>query len=622
MQFYLNGYYPGDPRVAPAVEAAAADESKVDVLIVGGGPAGLVLGASLAAFPEISTMLIDERPGALQLGQADGIACRTIEMFEAFGFASRVLEESYWVNETVFWRPDPSDASRISRSGRIKDVEEGLSEMPHVILNQARIHEFLTDSMGNSPARLTPHYGHELVSLEQTPGASHPVRATIRDADGDTVVVDAKYAVGCDGARSTVRGSLGIELKGDSANQAWGVMDALLSTSFPDIRYKALIQSAKHGNMLVIPREGGYLVRFYIELDKLEAGERARDRGVTSEHLIEAARRVVAPYTFDVKEVVWWSVYEIGQRIAEAFDNSAQTGGTPNVFIAGDACHTHSPKAGQGMNVSMQDTFNLGWKLAAVLRGQSGDDLLTSYAQERRGVAQDLIDFDRKWSAMMSAPVAASDASGGMREALQRQFSEQGRYTAGFGTTYSPSALTARSQHQGLAAGLPIGERLHSAPVVRVADGKQVELGHAARADGRWRLYLFSDAADIRSEASALRGACAQLVGSLIPRFTPEGADIDTVFDVRAVIQQSHHDVSMDDLPPLLAPRKGRYNLIDYEKTFSAVARGQHDIYDARGISRDGCIVAVRPDQYVAHVLPLEAIGELSEFFNRILIPA
>src|SRR5690606_38529401 len=135
------------------------------------------------------------------------------------------------------------------------------------------------------------------------------------------------YVVGCDGARSGVRKSFGAELRGDSANQAWGVMDALLTTGFPDIRFKAVVQSAEHGNMLTIPREGGYLVRFYIELDELGEGERSRDRGVTAEDLIAAARRVIAPYDCEVEEVVWWSVYEIGQRVAEAFDNSAQTGG-------------------------------------------------------------------------------------------------------------------------------------------------------------------------------------------------------------------------------------------------------------------------------------------------------
>ena len=83
-------------------------------------------------------------------------------------------------------------------------------------------------------------------------------------------------------------------------------------------------------------------------------------------------------YTFDVKEVAWWSVYEIGQRLCREFDDvpEDEVATSPRVFICGDACHTHSPKAGQGMNVSMGDAFNLGWKLAAVLSGRAEPQLL------------------------------------------------------------------------------------------------------------------------------------------------------------------------------------------------------------------------------------------------------
>ena len=103
--------------------------------------------------------IVDQRDGPLQLGQADGIACRTMEMFEAFGFAERVLKEAYWVNETVFWRPDPRAPRGSCRSGRIQDVEDGLSEFPHVILNQARVHDFYLEVMRHSPSALTPDYG-------------------------------------------------------------------------------------------------------------------------------------------------------------------------------------------------------------------------------------------------------------------------------------------------------------------------------------------------------------------------------------------------------------------------------------------------------------------------------
>lgn len=639
MQAYLNGFHTGDPAVPPADPALANPAElpdTVDVLIVGTGPAGCVLAAQLAAFPGISTRIVERREGPLELGQADGVACRSVEMFEAFGVADRLLAEACQVTETVFWRPDPDDRSRIVRSGRIQDVEEGLSEFPHVILNQARVQEFLLEKMRNSPRRLEPDYGLEVVDVEIAEAAAdtgdaagdHPVTVRMRRVDdGEELTIRARYVVGCDGARSTVRRSIGRVLRGDSANQAWGVIDVLPVTDYPDIRFKSVIQSADAGNMVIIPREGGYLVRLYIEMDELEPGERVAGRAITSDDLIAAARRILHPHSLDVQEIVWWSVYEIGQRLTDKFDDvpdDALATRTPRVFVAGDACHTHSPKAGQGMNVSMQDAFNLGWKLAAVLEGRSAPELLHTYSAERQSVAQDLIDFDREWAAMLSAKpldTASGTDDGVDPAALQRHFQQQGRYTAGMATRYEPSLLTGEGTWQHLATGFPIGERFHSAPVARVGDAQPLELGHVHRADGRWRIYAFGDRLPIDDPRSRLRAFAESWRAGPGARFTPDGADPDAVVDVRGILQQSHRDVEPTSLPELLRPHKGRYGLADYEKAFAPSVRGD-DVFDARGIDREhGCLVVVRPDQYVAHVLPLDAHDELEEFFARFLLP-
>src|SRR5205085_7101736 len=392
----------------------------------------------------------------LFVGQADGIACRTMEMFEAFGFADRVMKEAYWVNEFAFWKPDETRRGVLVRSNRVQDVENGLSEFPHVVLNQARVHDFYLDVMRKSSAALEPYYARRLIDLEIDEAASgdnaDPYQVTARlerldpSHEGQIETLKARYVVGCDGARSIVRKSIGRALHGDSANHAWGVMDVLALTDFPDVRFKTLIQSAQDGSIIIIPREGGYLFRLYIELDKLDASERVSDRNITADDLIAEARRILNPHSLDVKEVAWWSVYEIGQRLTDKFDDvpeEAIATRLPRVFICGDACHTHSPKAGQGMNVSMQDGFNLGWKLAAVLRKRCAPSLLHSYSAERQAVAKELIDFDREWAALMASSKGFDPAE------TQRYFVQHGRYTAGTATRYrDQSLLIGAAAHQ------------------------------------------------------------------------------------------------------------------------------------------------------------------------------
>lgn len=263
MQFHLNGFRPGDPtiaEVAPGLTPPSKQLPKTaDVLIVGCDPTGLTLAAQLAQFQNIRTVIVDQKHGPLAIGQADGVACRTMEMFEAFGFADRVLAEAYWVNETAFWTPSRFRRGEIARSGRIMDTEDGLSEFPHVILNQARVHDFYLDVMRRSPSRLEPSYGHRLLDIVRDEDAEDYPIAVRMECDGEgcsepVATLQARYVVGCDGAHSSVRRALGLRLRGDSAHQAWGVMDVLAVTDFPDIRLKSIIRSADQGSMLIIPR--------------------------------------------------------------------------------------------------------------------------------------------------------------------------------------------------------------------------------------------------------------------------------------------------------------------------------------------------------------------------------
>lgn len=623
MQFHYNGYVSNDPRIQPVagVGLNRPDElpTEVDVLVVGAGPAGMMTAAQLAQFPSITTRVVDRRPGRLQIGQADGIQARSVETFQAFGFAERIIAEAYEITEMAFWKPDPADPSRIVRAARTLDDEHGISEFPHLIVNQARVLDYFAEVMAHSPTRNEPDYGYEFVGLEIGEG-EYPVVATLERAEGEQAgerfVVRAKYVVGSDGARSKVRAAIGATMKGDQSNHAWGVMDVLANTDFPDIRLKCAIQSGGGGNILHIPREGGHLFRMYVDLGEVPIENKGAVRETPIETIIAKAQEIVRPYTLDVKHVAWHSVYEVGHRVTDRFDDveAADVGTrTPRVFITGDACHTHSAKAGQGMNVSMQDGFNLAWKLGHVLEGRACETLLATYTAERQVIAQNLIDFDREWSTMMAKKPEEFDHPSELEEFYVRT----AEFPFGFMTQYPPALLIGASDHQELATGYPIGKRFKSAPVVRACDATPQHLGHLAAADGRWRIYVFADAPRA-SEASGVTRLGDWLSTSLDSplRWAPEGADEDAWFDIKVIYQQGHADVSVMDAPDAFRPVVGKYRIRHLEKVFAVAAAS--DIFQQRGISRDGAMVVVRPDQYVAHVLPLGAVDELAEFFKPI----
>jgi len=297
VQFHHHGYVSGDPRIQPAagVGLNRPEElpDEVDVLIVGTGPAGMLTAAQLSQFPDVTTRIIERRPGRLAIGQADGIQARSVETFQAFGFAERISAEAYHITEMAFWKPDPADPSRIHRAARAVDDPTGISEFPHLIVNQARVLDYFAEFMANSPSRMKPDYGYEFRSLKVDDDGEYPVSVTLLHTsgplEGQERTVRAKYVVGADGARSKVRESIGCTMAGDQANHAWGVMDTLAVTDFPDIRTKCAIQ-AESGSILLIPREGGHLFRMYVDL-----GEAGEDHAVRRGHRAPRRHRIGVP---------------------------------------------------------------------------------------------------------------------------------------------------------------------------------------------------------------------------------------------------------------------------------------------------------------------------------------
>ena len=629
MLFHHHGYVSENPRQYPAaglgLDRPAQLPDEMDVLIVGAGPAGMIAAAQLSMFPDVHTRIIDRRPHRLEIGQADGIQARSVETFQAFGFANELIDEAYDLTYMAFWNPDPENPENIVRTSLEEDDPQGVSEFPHLIVNQARILDYFAEYMKNAPTRMEPDFGWAFEALDDSGEGEYPVTVTLRRtgdgegnevADGQTRQVRCKYVVGADGARSGVRKAIGHSLSGDAANHAWGVMDTLGNSNFPDIRTKCAIHS-KNGSILLIPREGGHLFRLYVDLGVVPEGDNGNIRKTPLEEVIKRAQAILHPYTLEVKDVAWSSIYEVGHRLTSGFDNRERVG-EPTVFLLGDACHTHSAKAGQGMNVSMQDGWNLAWKLGQVLSGQAPQELLGTYSDERKDIAKNLIDFDKEWSTLMAKPI---DELGNPNEVAEF-YTKTAEFPAGFMTEYKPSVL-AWKENQELATGYPVGKRFRSELVERSCDTNTKHLGHLHTADGRWRVYVFADAAMPNAEdsrAAAWAKAIEEDPNSFRNRCTPAGAPQDTVFDIKVVYQQRQTDFAHPDVPALFTPTSGTLGLYDLNNIF-AVCQPSHgpDIFETRGISRDGAVVIVRPDHYVAAVLPLDAPEKANEFFEGVL---
>ncbi|KAI0122633.1 FAD binding domain-containing protein [Daldinia grandis] len=585
-------------------------EDQVDVLICGGGSAGLCAGVWLSRCG-VRFRILEQRDGPLKRGQADGVQCRTTEIFESFGLSDTLLNEAYHASELAFWAPD-DDGTAIRRTHYAADRLPGVSHQPHVLLGQARMNELLTDEMESAAGRSCVEYGCEVLSVDvDSEDARDPDAycVTVRVLkDGTERKYRTKYVLGSDGAHSAIRKSLGFKMVGDTSDSIWGVTDIYPRTNFPDIRKKTMIQSAA-GSMIIIPREGDLLVRFYIELE----GATAKD--VTPEELHEKLRLILRPYELEVAETVWWSAYSIGQRLADHFHKDYR------VFLSGDACHTHSPKAGQGMNVSLQDGYNIGWKLAAVIRGRAKPELLETYVSERQKTAAELIEFDRTRTKLFSSSYCKEH--GITPEQFHDQFLLSARYTAGQATNYNDSIIvSAKTSEAPLATGLTIGMGLPSVPVIRFTDARVMQLVRFLPSQSWWHVLVFPG--DIRDSQTLTRlQNFSSGLQEIVDAFTPPDVERDAVINPILIFSTGRTDVEPDQIPAVFTPIVSKWKMKSLTKVFSdddGYNSPSGRIYETYGIDPSrGAVVVVRPDHYISKICSLESVDAIMSFFDRFM---
>lgn len=467
--------------------------------------------------------------------------------------------------------------------------------------------------------------------------------AANEQANGDTETtekINAKYLLACDGAHSWTRRQLGLPMEGEQTDYVWGVIDIIPLSNFPDIRQACAIHSTVAGSILNVPREDR-LNRLYIQLG-LEDNSNNRAQ-ITPRTMIKAAQKIMAPYTIDYKYCDWWSLYKIGQRISPKFSSANR------IFLAGDAVHTHSPKLGQGMNVSMQDAYNIGWKLGAVINGTAKPDVLATYETERRQVALNLLKADREIARFYSRD-SEKKQNGADTEIpdFGRIREKMHEFLAGIGITYASSILVAgvvdddaaavfANCHSGmhkpviakpaLAFNIKLGARIPSYKILNQAEARPVQLADLLKSDGRWRILVF--AGDIKDSVQSTRikelGSALAAPDSVLHMYTPTHKPIDAVIEVLTIHSSPRTEVSLFDFPDIFHPYHEELGW-DYWKVF-VDDKAYHDddcgnAYERLGVSRlEGCLVICRPDQHVGYIGAMEDIKDVERFFEAILIP-
>ncbi|OSD04725.1 hypothetical protein PYCCODRAFT_1433057 [Trametes coccinea BRFM310] len=602
---------------------ASTQESYVDVLIVGAGPAG-VMCANALVHAGINVRIVDKRPEGLSAGQADGLQPRSLEILQSYGLAEQLLKEGSSIHRMATYEP--------AQDGRLKRVRLSAAMLaPNarwnfgIGLSQNRIEDVFLASMETKGLKLeratTPTSLKMSEQINEIADPQSYVNTVVlqragKEGTSDSEIVHAKFVLGADGAHSWVRKVLNIRAEGSTSNAVWGVIDLLPDTDLPDIRNITYVHSSE-GMLFMIPRERD-LIRIYVQQpnnsDVIDPATGRADKNKTSpEKILAQVRKIMHPYRMEVKDnlIDWWTIYVVGQRVAERYSVHDRT------LIAGDACHTHSPKAGQGMNAALGDSHNLAWKLTYVLKGWANMSLLRTYESERRTFAEDLINFDKQWSQLFMAKRQSSEHPDGVtHEQFVGMMKKFNSFVSGIGIRYSPSAIVC-PQHQAIAPNMVVGERVIPQIFICAADGRPVELHDLLPADSRFKILVFGGDIAVAEDLQTLREVINATIqpGNFVHRFGRDGA----VFDMLCFSSGKQQNVNYADFPPFYGSHWSKAFLDDILLTGQVGGGG----YEKYGIDKHaGAVVIVRPDGYIGMVAPLSVHGveEITAYFDNFLI--
>ena len=296
----------------------------------------------------------------------------------------------------------------------------------------------------------------------------------------------------------------------------------------------------------------------------------------------------------------------------------------------------------------MQDAYNLTWKIALVIQGYAQRSILKTYQSERRRIAQELIDFDHKFSRLFSGRPAkdAADEAGISMEEFKSVWQKGGMFASGLSVDYGASMLVAKAGDprdegdgtdvgvkvngigekvvgkQEVADGFKLGMRFPSYQVLNQSDGNPWQMGPRLRSDGRFRIILFAGNVLGSPQRQRVDAFCARVAATL-QKFTPKGRSADTVIELLTIHSAPRKEVELLDLPDVLHPFDEETGW-DYDKVYVddiSYHHGHGEAYKNYGVDKEkGCVVALRPDQYVGWMGELEDAGDLERYFEGILV--
>jgi len=340
--------------------------AKTQVLIVGAGPVGLTMAGELARYG-VSVRIVDKAAQRTDKSKALVLWSRTLELLDRAGGTQTFVEAGHQV-----------EAANIVAGGKTighVSIATVQSAYPYALmLPQSETERLLEEHLNSLGVKV-----ERSVEVTSFTTSETGVMATLHHPDGRHQAVEADWLIGCDGAHSTVRHTLGLPFEGDTLKSDWLLADIhLAGYPFPDTEMATYWH--QDGVLVAFPISPG---RFRVIAD-IGLSEGARPTDPTLEQVQAIMERRGVPGLV-ASDPIWLSAFRINERKVSDYRSG-------RVFVAGDAAHVHSPAGGQGMNTGMQDAFNLAWKLAMVCRGIAHEDILKSYSVERSAIGQKVLE--------------------------------------------------------------------------------------------------------------------------------------------------------------------------------------------------------------------------------------